>query len=192
VTNKSDIDVATMRGRGHTRATFGAALVAISLAGCASVVSGRHADVTFRSNVPYAHVVVRDKRGHEVTTTQSGSTVALKRKDGLILPAKYTATFAAPGYQPAVAPITSTVNPWVLGNFVFGGVVGLVVDNATGAAWMPTNSTVFQELTPLYPAASSQPQVATQGPEASVTPASGAAAIEIAMPPVGAHSPARY
>jgi hypothetical protein len=121
-------------------------------AGCASVMSGRHAEVTFYSNVPDAHVAIRDKHGNPVAATQAGSTVALKRKDKWIFPAKYIATVQAPGYQPAEVPIGSTVNPWVLGNVAFLqlGLVGLAVDNATGAAWMPKESTYYQELQPMY------------------------------------------
>jgi hypothetical protein len=126
----------------------------VSLVGCASIVSGRHADVTFYSNVPDAHVTVRNKYGDEVASALAPSTIALKRKSGLIMPAKYTATFEAPGYEPAEVPIRSKVNPWVLGNvaFLHGGLIGLVVDNATGAAWAPKQSTIYRELTPIYTA----------------------------------------
>ena len=42
-------------------------------------------------------------------------------------------------------PINSTVNPWVLGNVVFGGVIGLAVDNATGAAWKPKVASIQRD-----------------------------------------------
>ena len=37
------------------------------------------------------------------------------------------------GYQEAVAVIPSTFEGWTLGNLIFGGVVGVGVDAATGA-----------------------------------------------------------
>jgi hypothetical protein len=120
------------------------------LAGCASIVSGRHAEVSINSNPPQAHVVIRDKRGQQIATTNTPGKVALKRKDKFILPARYTATIQAPGYAPAQVPIRSTVNPWVLGNIVVGGIPGLVIDNATGAAWKPRHAEIFTELTPIY------------------------------------------
>jgi hypothetical protein len=121
------------------------------MSGCASVMSGRHADVTFYSNVPNAHVAIRDKRGKQVAATEAGSTIALKRKDKWVFPAKYTATIDAPGFQPAEVPIDAKVNPWVFGNIAFLqlGLVGLAVDNVTGAAWMPNESTIYQELLPM-------------------------------------------
>jgi hypothetical protein len=106
--------------------------------------------VSIYTNARNAHVVVRDKRGQEVASVHTPGRVALKRKDRFIFPARYTATIAAPGYETAQVPIRSTVNPWVLGNIVFGGIPGLVIDNATGAAWRPRDSEIFAELRPEY------------------------------------------
>jgi hypothetical protein len=36
-----------------------------------------------------------------------------------------------PGHDPGRAVVTPGVNPWVLGNLVIGGVVGLAVDGVT-------------------------------------------------------------
>lgn len=113
-------------------------------------MSGRHAEVEIASNPPNAHVVVRDKRGQQVASLNTPATVTLRRKDKLIFPARYTATIEAPGYQTASVPIRSTVNPWILGNVVLGGIPGLVIDNVTGAVWRPRHSSIYQELTPIY------------------------------------------
>jgi hypothetical protein len=126
-----------------------AAAFLFSMCGCATVMSGQQADVTFHSNVPHAQVAIRDKRGRQVAVVESGSTIALRRKDKWVFPAKYTATYDAPGYQPAVVPIDPKLNQWVFGNLVIGGLVGLAVDNVTGAAWTPEKSMYYQELLPL-------------------------------------------
>jgi hypothetical protein len=112
-------------------------------------MSGRHAEVAINTNAPNARVVVRDKRGQHVASLHTPATVTLRRKDKLIFPARYTATIEAPGYQPASVPIRSTINPWILGNVVIGGIPGLVVDNVTGAAWRPRHSDIYQELAPI-------------------------------------------
>jgi uncharacterized protein YceK len=124
------------------------AIALIMLSGCASIMSGRHAEVAINTNAPNARVVVRDKRGQHVASLHTPATVTLRRKDKLIFPARYTATIEAPGYQPASVPIRSTINPWILGNVVVGGIPGLVVDNVTGAAWRPRHTEIYQELTP--------------------------------------------
>jgi uncharacterized protein YceK len=122
----------------------------LSVTGCASIMSGRHAEVAINTNAPNARVVVRDKRGQHVASLHTPATVTLRRKDRFIMPARYTATIEAPGYQQASVPIRSTINPWILGNVVIGGIPGLVVDNFTGAAWRPRDSEIYQELTPIY------------------------------------------
>lgn len=130
--------------------------------GCASIVSGRHAEVAIHSYPANAHVVIRDKRGNEVASTHTPGKVVLRRKDKFIFPARYTATISAPGYQTAQVPIRSTLNPWVAGNLVFGGIPGLVVDNATGAAWKPKRAEYFAELRPVYPGQYALPESAVQ------------------------------
>lgn len=124
-------------------------VIGATCAGCASIVSGRKADICVDSYPTNAHVVIHDNEGHVVASADTPATVSLKRNRKYFLPARYTATIEAPGYEPAQVPITSTMNPWILGNIVIGGVPGLVVDNATGAAWQPRQKEIHRELTPL-------------------------------------------
>lgn len=134
------------------------ALAATAASGCASIINGRTATVTIDSRPSEAQVVIRDKRGDEVLTALTPATVELKRKDRFIWPAKYTATIEKPGYESKTVAINQTVNPWVLGNVVIGGPVGLVVDNATGAAWKPKVASFREDLTPVAYAVG-QPQM---------------------------------
>jgi hypothetical protein len=119
------------------------------LTGCASVVSGRYADVAVDSYPSNSHVIIRDNNGRTVASLNTPGVVSLKRNRRFFLPARYTATFDAPGYAPTEVPIRSTVNPWILGNVVIGGVPGLIVDNATGAAWRPRHSEIHSQLQPV-------------------------------------------
>jgi uncharacterized protein YceK len=139
-----------MKNAPLTHVVVGAAVVVLS--GCASIISGRTASVQINSNPSHADVVIHDKHGREVLTTHTPATVELKRKDRLLWPARYTATIRKPGYQTAKVPIRSTVNPWVLGNVVFGGIPGLVVDSATGAGWKPQVASIQRDLEPIYTA----------------------------------------
>ena len=98
-----------------TLARFLALSVALLTVGCASIMSGRHAEVAINTNAPNARVVVRDKRGQHVASLHAPATVTLRRKDKLIFPARYTATIEAPGYQARkrAHPIyDQSVDPW--------------------------------------------------------------------------------
>jgi hypothetical protein len=121
-----------------------------SVLGCASIVSGRYADVAIDSYPSNAHVMIRDADGRTVASLQTPGVVSLKRSRRYFLPARYSATIEAPGYQPTHVPLASTLNPWIFGNVIIGGIPGIVIDSATGAAWRPRDSEVFRQLPPLY------------------------------------------
>jgi hypothetical protein len=119
------------------------------LPGCASIVSGRYAEVAIASNPSNAHVAIRNDVGQEVASFHTPGIAKLKRNRKYFMPARYLATIEAPGYETARVPIRSTANPWILANVLVGGVPGLIVDGATGAAWQPRPSQVHQILLPL-------------------------------------------
>jgi hypothetical protein len=143
------------------------------LAGCASIVSGRKADIAIDSYPSNAHVIIRDNNGREVASLNTPGVVSLKRNRRYFLPAKYTATIESPGFAPSEVAIGSKVNPWILGNIVIGGVPGLIVDNATGAAWQPSRSEIHTQLAPLggpdqgmmYSNNQSMPPTPTESPQ---------------------------
>lgn len=137
---------------------------ALALSGCASIVSGRTATVAIDSVPSNAQVVIHDKHGNQVITTTTPASVELRRKDKFIWPAKYTATIDKPGYKTATVPIDSKINPWIVGNVVVGGVIGLVVDNATGAAWKPKVASIQQPLEPMYVAQQPMPNEMESSP----------------------------
>src|SRR5262245_33402880 len=123
-------------------------IIVASLAGCASIISGRHAEVAFETYPANAHIAIHDKRGRQVTSMNSPGVVSLRRQGKFFLPAHYTATISAPGFQTAQVPIGSTLNPWILGNIAIGGIPGLAIDGATGAAWKPKRTEIHQWLEP--------------------------------------------
>jgi hypothetical protein len=129
---------------------FPALVVGLGLfSGCASIISGRYADVSIASNPPNAHVAIRDDANREVAAFHTPGVAKLRRNRKFFMPARYTATIEAPGHAPAQVPIRSEPNPWVLGNILVGAVPGLIVDGATGALWQPSPAKIEQQLIPL-------------------------------------------
>ena len=131
--------------------------------GCASIVNGRHAQVKFDSVPQNAHVSVRDYEGREVAQAQTPAVVSLRRGRTWLRPADYTATIQKPGYQTARVDLPAKLNPWLFGNVLAGGVVGLGIDGATGAGWKPMTDEVSRNLVPLGPQGDSQPALAQRG-----------------------------
>lgn len=142
-----------------------------TVTGCATIVSGRTAEVALRSDPPEANVTVRDHEGQVVAQTITPGEVTLKRGRTWLRPAQYNATFEKPGYETTRAPLYSKFNPWVLGNIVLGGPFGLGVDLTSGSMWRPKSPTVERTLaqagaapptTPYEPAPTTTPTPTVQ------------------------------
>lgn len=118
------------------------ATILVVLPGCASIMDGRTADVTLRSTPSDAQVTVRDAQGVVVAQTTTPGEVKLKRNRSWLRPARYTATFEKEGFEPTESALNSKLNPWLVGNVILGGPIGLGVDAATGAIWRPQHSSV--------------------------------------------------
>jgi len=102
---------------------FGALLLLLST-GCATIISGTTQDIAFSSVPPGANV----KLDNGAQTVTPGK-LTLKRNE------THTATFTKESYpdrQTQVKP-DRTGNWWVLGNILFGGFIGIIVDVASGA-----------------------------------------------------------
>lgn len=132
------------------------------LSGCASIMSGRYADVSVATTPAGAHVAIHDDANQEVASFHSPGVAKLRRNRKYLMPAQYTATIESPGYQTAKVPIRSTANPWILANIVLGGIPGLVVDGATGAMYQPSPSKIQQDLAPIPGSPPPEPPVTYQ------------------------------
>ena len=100
---------------------FLAAPLLVLLAGCASIVSGTNQDIFFTSEPAGATVTVGPYSAICPTV--------MKLKRGK----SYVATFKLKGYQTFSIPLGTSFNAWILGNLVFGGIIGVVIDLATGS-----------------------------------------------------------
>ncbi len=119
------------------RLLSGLLTIVISLSlGCASIVSKSNYPVSINSVPEGATITVTDKNGTQIYKGTTPTTVTLKSGAGFFSGATYTVTFEKPGYQPQTAVIEKQLDGWYIGNFIFGGLIGLlIVDPATGAMW---------------------------------------------------------
>lgn len=92
--------------------------------GCGSIVHGRTQAITVSSDPSGATVYYEGAPRGETPTT-----IEVSRR-----PSRVLLTLKKPGYEEAELEIANGVSMWaLLGNFVFGGIPGWVIDAATGS-----------------------------------------------------------
>lgn len=132
----------------------------VSLAGCASIVSGRDTPIPINSVPDGAAFTVVDENG---TVTHKGTTpasVTLPRSGGYFNGRDYALTFEKEGYNAAQTELNTRPSAWyLLGNLGFGGLIGwFLVDPATGSMWTfnkdQITETLVERPTPDSPAIS--------------------------------------
>jgi hypothetical protein len=110
-------------------------LLAASLlaAGCASIVSKSNWPVNVTSSPPECRVTLKDKRGIKILKGTIPTVITLPSSSGFFSGADYSLVFEKDGFEPVTVTLSSELNPWYIGNILFGGLIGfLVVDPATG------------------------------------------------------------
>ena len=106
------------------------------LSGCASIVEGGAKTVQISSEPPGAKLSIYDSKQKLIATQTTPTFITLRREQGYFSAANYRMVCEMPGYTSSEMQFKSTLNPWYLGNIVFGGLIGiLIVDPATGAMW---------------------------------------------------------
>lgn len=118
------------------------ALVATSVGGCGSIMRGTDEPVAFVSTPPGASVTTTKRYACPSTPCS----LQIDRSD------EFDATFTLPGYRPEIVPVRKTFvtagGTAMVGNVVAGGLIGLGVDAATGAAYDHTPNPVSVVLIP--------------------------------------------
>lgn len=115
----------------------GLILLAVSMSNCASIVHGNSQTVDFSSQPAGAKVFV-DGRQYGTTPTS----VVLKRigrlKDEPTDKLSYQVKIDLDGYYPYEIQLKRTVDGWFFGNVIFGGLIGIVIDAASGSMYKLT------------------------------------------------------
>lgn len=106
-----------------------AMLAALSLAGCASIVSGSHQDISINTSPEGAKCALY-REGVQVGYVNSTPGVVSVSRKGSDL----WVGCVKDNYDFSNAKNSSDFNGWVIGNLGFGGIIGVVVDMSTGAS----------------------------------------------------------
>lgn len=120
----------------------GVILAASMTTACASIFSGSNQTIDINSTPDGAAVTIVNKTGEVVFNGTTPTEAQLARSSGAFSSEQYTVTIEKPGVGTETVVVKSTVNGWFIGNIILGGVVGMVVDGATGAMFSYTPSDV--------------------------------------------------
>ncbi len=105
---------------------------------CASIIHGTRQDVSFLSTPTGAKVTVDHKPIGETPLI-----IELKRKD------KHLVKIELDGFEPYEMNLTRKYDFWILGNIVFGGLIGIVIDLYNGGVYKISPDEVHADLVEL-------------------------------------------
>ncbi len=91
------------------------------LQSCASIISKRYYPIIINSSPPEAKIIVTDKKGIKVYAGNTPAFFNLK-SGGSFSKARYQVKLIKEGYDTKIIPITSKIDGWYSGNFLFGAV----------------------------------------------------------------------
>ena len=112
----------------------GLTMSAASVVGCATIVQGPKEDIKFTS-IPSGALV---KAGDRQIITPGE--IGFKRN------ADHKETVEKEGFPARETTLESTGSWWLLGNLAFGGIIGLIVDLATGSGYKLSPSNVEMDM----------------------------------------------
>lgn len=101
------------------------------ISSCAAIIHGSRQAVEFNSRPTGAKLYVD---GQDIGVTPQ--TLDLKRNGKG--KKQYTVKIELQGYQPYETTLIRKLDGWLFGNLVFGGIVGIVIDIATGSMYKLT------------------------------------------------------
>ena len=114
---------------------FSTLLVVTLLIGCGTIIHGGSQDVSVTSDPSGATV--------EIDGSEVGDTPVTRSLDR---GSQHTVAISMDGYETEQVTIQKSVDGWVAGNIVFGGLIGLAVDAATGGMYKLSPTQVQQTL----------------------------------------------
>ena len=114
--------------------------MALAVSGCATIITGAHQTISFKSDPSEASVKIYDAKGEMVSEQKTPFIVTLKKGRGYFKSEDYRVVIEKAGYRPSEIQISARVGGWyAFGNLLFGGLIGyFIVDPISGAMWTLT------------------------------------------------------
>jgi PEGA domain len=121
-------------------------LISIFFCNCASIIHGNKQEVFFSSQPSGATIYIDE---HKIGETPK--TIKLPRKGRAKgepdSKKSYKIKIALDGYLPYELYVKREMDTWFLGNIIFGGLIGIIVDASNGSMYKLTPDQVISQLT---------------------------------------------
>lgn len=105
-------------------------ILIVTQTSCATIVDGGDKFVSVNVEPSNAKVHVKSNKGEDYIR-QGSFNLRVDRK------ASYTLVIESPDYISEEIVLKRGLNGWIFGNIVFGGIIGVIIDSATGNMWTP-------------------------------------------------------
>jgi hypothetical protein len=116
-----------------------------TLTNCASIVSGSSQSIDFSSQPSGAKITIDGRAYGE--TPKSISLPRIGRVAGEAKPKKeYAVKIEMEGFYPYEIKLKRELNSWTLGNLLFGGVIGILIDAGSGAMYKLTPDQIIAQM----------------------------------------------
>lgn len=116
-----------------------AALVSVSLSGCGTITQGTTQNIAINTSPPGAQCDLDRSDGHIATVYRTPGVVHVdKSKNDIML------TCSKRGYEPASVVLDSDYSLGLFGNVIIGGLLGIGIDLASGAAHQYPSTAAMQ------------------------------------------------
>ena len=110
-------------------------LCPILLLGCATIISGRSQKISVSTTPSEAKVTLNGMEQKSPAIFTLDRTVP-----------SYQVTIEKEGYKTVNVTIRRGINGWIFGNIIFGGIIGVVIDCASGSVYSFSPSEIEQNL----------------------------------------------
>lgn len=155
---------------------------------CASIIEGS-SDKMQVTTTPPSQSTCNVKNGRGAWNTVSSGTTEIKRSKTDVTVDCIDAATGAKGSR----TVESDMESWVIGNVIAGGVIGLIIDFSTGAAWdYPETVAVsladpvtYQSAAPVYETPQPAPATVPVAPLSAAPVAASPAVVPVYMAPAG-------
>lgn len=143
----------------NTLAFITVVCLAVSVTGCASIFNRNQKNVSITSNPSGLSFEVKDRNGMVVHRGTTPATVKLGTASGYFKSQNYTLTASKNGKVVGTGAIEARVTPWYWGNFILGGLLGMVViDPLTGCMFtLPAEAHIGHAAPATAPMTASRP-----------------------------------